>query len=136
IFETGEIIKKRALAQVTWEQNCKTYRVKALVPPDSGSAVLKIYAGRRGLMHSIKDNPHPLALAVPLTHAGPNPQFEFIPRHPTPHATKADIYVQQPQCYHLAVNNTFVFTIRQHPSAGPMTGDKPAKLALQSPSGK
>ncbi|KAF8460677.1 hypothetical protein BDZ91DRAFT_777386 [Kalaharituber pfeilii] len=108
VFESGEVIKKRALAQ--------TYRVKAITPGDIGHAVLK-------------DNPHPLAFA--------NPPYDFIPRHPTPHATKHDLYVAQPQCYQLALNNTFVFAIRQHLSSGANNStEKPAKLALQTPSGK
>ena len=68
-------------------------------------------------MHSIKDIPHPLAFAVPIIHTGENPPYEFVTRHPTPHAQRHDIYVVQPQCQRLALNNTFVFAIRQHPSS-------------------
>jgi hypothetical protein len=115
-FESGDVIKKRALAQAEWYNGDKRYTVKALLPGDEGSGVLKIYAGRRGLMHSIKDIPHPLAFALPIIHTGENPPYEFVTRHPTPHAQKHDIYVVQPQCQKLALNNTFVFAIRQHPS--------------------
>ncbi|KAI5799171.1 hypothetical protein DFH27DRAFT_483110 [Peziza echinospora] len=137
VFESGEVVKKRALAQVAWESGIKTYRIKAITPGDADHSVLKVYAGRRGLTHSIKDNPHPLAFALPLTHSGENPEYEFIPRHPTPHATKHDLYVQEPQCYALALNQTFVFATRQHLSSGAASStEKPAKLAIQTPSGK
>lgn len=118
-FENGEVVKKRALAQADWYNGTKRYTVKALLPGDEGSGVLKVYAGKRGLMHSIKDIPHPLTFAVPIIHTGENPPYEFVTRHPTPHAQRHDIYVVQPQCQRLALNNTFVFAIRQHPSSPP-----------------
>ncbi|KAH0545271.1 hypothetical protein FGG08_000570 [Glutinoglossum americanum] len=191
-FESGELVKKRALAQAEWIGGQKVYRVKALLPGDEGQGILKIYAGKRGLMvslpaerlpiyrlstnaiqHSIKDVPHPLAFAVSILHTGDNPPYEFLVRHPTPHAQRHDLYVAQPQCARLAVNNTFVFVVRQHPSSlsnyspnpgsaspapfvrpssamsmtsssaggsnysqGSSAQKKPAKLAIQAPSGK
>lgn len=117
LFESGEVVKKRALAQAEWYNGMKRYTVKALLPGDEGMGVLKVYAGKRGLMHSIKDIPHPLAFALPIIHTGENPPYEFVTRHPTPHAQRHDIYVVQPQCQRLALNNTFVFAIRQHPSS-------------------
>ncbi|KAF6841609.1 variant SH3 domain-containing protein [Colletotrichum plurivorum] len=117
VFESGEMVKKRALAQAEWFNGAKRYTVKALLPGDEGQGVLKIYAGKRGLMHSIKDIPHPMAFALPIIHTGENPPYEFVTRHPTPHAQRHDIYVVQPQCQRLALNNTFVFAIRQHPSS-------------------
>ena len=177
-FENGETTKKRALAQAEWIGGQKRYTVKALLPGDEGHGTLKVYAGNRGLMHSIKDNPHPLAFALPIMHSGDNPPYDFFLRHPTPHAQRHDLYVSQPQCARLAVNNTFVFTVRQHPSSlsdvppnngstspvpfarpssamsmfsssasGSNSGSsvtsgpghsqpKPAKLAIQAPSGK
>ncbi|KAF4452669.1 putative SH3-domain protein Cyk3 [Fusarium austroafricanum] len=117
VFESGEIVKKRALAQAEWFNGIKRYTVKALLPGDEGQGTLKIYAGKRGLMHSIKDIPHPMAFALPIVHTGENPPYEFVTRHPTPHAQRHDIYVVQPQCQRLALNNTFVFAIRQHPSS-------------------
>ncbi|KAK3377993.1 hypothetical protein B0H63DRAFT_478534 [Podospora didyma] len=116
-FESGEVVRKRALAQAEWFGGVKRYTVKALLPGDEGTGTLKIYAGKRGLMHSIKDIPHPLAFALPIIHTGENPPYEFVTRHPTPHAQRHDIYVVQPQCQRLALNNTFVFAIRQHPSS-------------------
>lgn len=116
-FESGEVVKKRALAQAEWYNGVKRYTVKALLPGDEGTGILKVYAGKRGLMHSIKDIPHPLAFALPIIHTGENPPYEFVMRHPTPHAQRHDIYVVQPQCQRLALNNTFVFAIRQHPSS-------------------
>ncbi|CAM1508302.1 Fc.00g051500.m01.CDS01 [Cosmosporella sp. VM-42] len=118
-FESGDVIKKRALAQAEWFNGIKRYTVKALLPGDEGQGTLKIYAGKRGLMHSIKDIPHPLAFALPIVHTGENPPYDFVTRHPTPHAQRHDIYVVQPQCQRLALNNTFVFAIRQHPSIAP-----------------
>lgn len=122
VFESGELLRKRALAQAEWFQGVKRYTIKALLPGDEGQGTLKIYAGKRGLMHSIKDIPHPLALALPIAHTGDNPAYEFVTRHPTPHAQRHDIYVVQPQCQRLALNNTFVFAIRQHPSSRPAGG--------------
>ncbi|KJZ74178.1 hypothetical protein HIM_06409 [Hirsutella minnesotensis 3608] len=116
-FESGEIVTKRALVQAEWFNGVKRYTVKALLPGDEGQGMLKVYAGQRGLMHSIKDIPHPLAFALPILHTGENPPYEFVTRHPTPHAQRHDIYVVQPQCQRLALNNTFVFAIRQHPSS-------------------
>ncbi|KAK7741058.1 hypothetical protein SLS53_005123 [Cytospora paraplurivora] len=121
-FESGDVVKKRALAQCEWFSGVKRYTVKALLPGDEGHGTLKVYAGKRGLMHSIKDIPHPLAFAIPIIHTGENPAYEFILRHPTAHAQRHDIYVVQPQCQRLALNNTFVFAIRQHPSSAPENG--------------
>ncbi|KAK4152634.1 hypothetical protein C8A00DRAFT_16075 [Chaetomidium leptoderma] len=116
-FESGDTVRKRALAQAEWFNGVKRYTIKALLPGDEGTGTLKVYAGKRGLMHSIKDIPHPLAFALPIIHTGENPPYEFVTRHPTPHAQRHDIYVVQPQCQRLALNNTFVFAIRQHPSS-------------------
>jgi transglutaminase/protease-like cytokinesis protein 3 len=49
-FESGDIVKKPALAQAEWIGGQKRYTVKALLPGDEGHGVLKIYAGHRGLM--------------------------------------------------------------------------------------
>ena len=124
-FESGEVVKKRALTQAEWIGGQKRYTVKALLPGDEGQGILKIYAGKRGLMHSIKDIPHPLAFALPIIHTGENPPYEFLTRHPTPHAQRHDLYVAQPQCQRLALNNTFVFAIRQHPSSLSSTSPNP-----------
>lgn len=180
-FESGDSTTTRALAQAEWIGGQKCYSIKAFLPGDDGQGLLKVYCGKRGLMHSIKDNPHPLTFSLPIFHTGSNPPYSFFVRHPTPHAQRHDLYVSQPQCVRLAVNNTFVFAVRQHPSslacASPtpdtpftrptsamsmasgitsatdnlsQTGSsstgsslqqqqhhfKPAKLAIQSPSGK
>jgi transglutaminase/protease-like cytokinesis protein 3 len=95
------------------------------LPGDEGHGVLKIYAGKRGLMHSIKDIPHPLAISLPIVHTGENPEYNFLTRHPTPHAQRHDLYVAQPQCQRLAINNTFVFAVRQHPSSQSVTSPNP-----------
>ena len=116
VFESGETTTNRALAQAEWVKGQKRYTVKALLTGDVGHGTLKVYAGKRGLMHSIKDIPHPLAFSLPIVHIGINPPYEFLLRHPTPHAQRHDLYVAQPQCARLAINNTFVFAVRQHPS--------------------
>ncbi|KLJ12147.1 hypothetical protein EMPG_09575 [Blastomyces silverae] len=124
-FENGDIAKKRAFAQPDWIGGQKRFTIKAVLPGDEGQGVLKVYVGKKGLMHSIKDIPHPLAFALPITHTGDNPTYDFILRHPTPHAQRHDLYVIQPQCAKLAVNNTFVFAVRQHPSSLPSSSPNP-----------
>lgn len=117
VFESGDTITTRALAQAEWVGGQKRFTVKAFLPGDASQGTLKVYSGKRGLMHSIRDNPHPLTFVLPITHRGINPPYEFFTRHPTPHALRHDLYVAQPQCARLAVNNTFVFAVRQHPSS-------------------
>ncbi|KAK5941054.1 hypothetical protein PMZ80_006331 [Knufia obscura] len=113
----------RVLSQPSWyrtspsghsETMQKRYIIKALLPGDERTGVLKIYAGKKGLMHSAKEIVHPLALAIPLRHSGENPQYEFARRHPTPHATRQDLYVIQPQCLYLGMGERYVFYVRQH----------------------
>ncbi|OJJ48515.1 hypothetical protein ASPZODRAFT_62924 [Penicilliopsis zonata CBS 506.65] len=116
-FESGDIVRKRALVQPDWICGQKRYTIKAVLPGDEGQGVLKVYTGKKGLMHSNRDIPHPLALALPIIHTGENPPYEFVQRHPTPHAQRHDLYIMQPQCARLAINNTFVFAVRQHPSS-------------------
>ncbi|KAL5447100.1 hypothetical protein PMIN06_007562 [Paraphaeosphaeria minitans] len=116
-FESGDVVRKPALAQAEWVGGQKRYTVKAVLPGDEGHGVLKVYAGPRGLMHSNKLNPHSLALGLPITHTGTNPPYSFLTLHPTPHAQRHDLYVAQPQCANIALNNTFVFSVRQHPSS-------------------
>jgi len=116
-FESGDVVRKKAFAQAEWIGGRKRYTIKTLLPGDDDQGVLRIYAGKRGLMHSIKDNPHSLAVALPLSHTGQNPAYDFHVRHPTPHSQRHDLYIAQPQCAKLTINNTFVFCIRQHPSS-------------------
>jgi hypothetical protein len=51
-FESGDVMKKPALAQAEWVNAQKRFTIKALLPGDEGQGVLKIYAGKRGLMVS------------------------------------------------------------------------------------
>lgn len=51
-FESGDIVRKPALAQAEWVGGQKRYTVKAVLPSDEGHGVLKVYAGPRGLMVS------------------------------------------------------------------------------------
>jgi transglutaminase/protease-like cytokinesis protein 3 len=129
--DTENVTKKRALAQPSWyktvpntEITQKRYVIKAVLPGDEGMAVLKVYAGKKGLMLSSRDVVHPLALALPLHHAGENPAYDFVMRHPTPHATRQDLYVVQPQCLRLGAGETYVFCVRQH--AASVVGATPA----------
>jgi hypothetical protein len=50
VFESGDVVRKPALAQAEWIGGRKRFTVKALLPGDEGQGVLKIYAGKRGLM--------------------------------------------------------------------------------------
>ena len=79
------------------------------------------------LQHSNKSNPYPLAFALPLIHTGPNPPYEFLLRHPTPHALRYELYVAQPQCFRLSINNTFVFAVKQHPCSSNTTSGEKAR---------
>src|SRR3954454_17873133 len=85
-------------------------------------------------MHSSKDIPHPLAFALPMTHTGENPSYDFVLRHPTPHAQRHDLYIMPPQCSRLAVNNTFVFAVRQHSASATPAKDEPSSNGRGSPS--
>jgi hypothetical protein len=51
LFESGDVVRAPALAQPDWHPGGeKRFTVKALLPGDEGRGVLKIYAGKRGLM--------------------------------------------------------------------------------------
>ena len=172
----------KALTQATSVNGQKLYTVKALLPNHTNRGILKVYAGKRGSMHSVKENPHPLAFALPILHTGNNAPYHFVRRYPTQYAVSNALYIVQPQCLSLSINQTYVFTIRQHrfskgkvspeeyslPSysfeqSAPAAGNrsrpalakdefllagsksrreaeqeqpKPAKLAIQTPSGK
>lgn len=153
-FESGDVVRKPALSQAEWHGGRKRFAVKALLPGDEGQGVLKVYAGKRGLMvnysfsrsnssgymltesqHTIKSNPHAVAMALPLSHTGQNPPYAFYTKHPTPHAQRHDLYVVQPQCLRLAVNNTFVFHVRQHPSSLLISSPNPASTRPLSRAG-
>jgi transglutaminase/protease-like cytokinesis protein 3 len=126
--DTDNITKKRALAQPSWYRTLPTtdvsqkrYVVKAVLPGDEGIAVLKVYAGKKGLMLSSRDIVHPLALALPLYNSGKNPASDFMMRHPTPQTTRQDLYVVQPQCWRLGAGETYVFCVHQHSASVPAT---------------
>lgn len=127
LFESGDIVRGRALAQAEFvaingtSTPLKRYTVRALVPPSANSATLKIYAGRKGLQHSINSNPHSFALALPLSHQGVNSEYDFFSRHPTPHALRHELYITGPLCRRLVCNNTVVFSVRQHAATTTMS---------------
>ena len=149
LFENGEVIKEPALTQPLWLDNGqrRVYRIKGFLSGEGVKGTLKVYAGKKGLMvttllnavnvkTSAQDNPHRLALTIPLSHSGTNPPFTFVTRHPTPHAQRHDLYIRQPQCKHLKINQTYIFSVLQSPSTLMSSEGKPAKLAIQSPGGK
>lgn len=140
LIESGEVMKSPALAQPYWIHGRRIFRVKAVVPDGETTGVLKIYAGRRGLLQSMKDIPFPLAVAFPISHVGKScGQFNFVDMHPTPQALRYDIYVVQPQCRELSRGSTIVFDFKQFPNnveSPVFSPTKTTKLALQSPSGK
>lgn len=122
------VTKMRVLSQPSWYRTGtnpdvlqKRYIVKAVLPGDEPIGTLKIYAGKKGLMHSAKEIVHPLAFALPLHHTGENPTYEFVRRHPTPHATRQDLYVIQPQCLQLGHGERYTFSVRQHSASVPGT---------------
>ncbi|KAK9454664.1 hypothetical protein V1511DRAFT_358554 [Dipodascopsis uninucleata] len=139
IMESGEVCKIPALTQPYWSRGARFFRAKAVLPENEQTGVLKIYAGNRGLVHSIKDNPYPLAIAFPVTHSGAGMNFSFVQRHPCSQAMRYDLYIVQPQCKNLVYNNTFLFDIKQFLigiESITLTPSKSAKLAVQGPSGK
>lgn len=125
LYEDPDSVNKmRVFSQPCWYRTGtnpdllqKRYVVKAVLPGDETFGTLKMYAGKKGLMHSAKEIVHPLAFALPLHHTGENPAYEFVRRHPTPHATRQDLYVIQPQCLHLGHGERYVFYVRQHPAS-------------------
>lgn len=50
LFESGDLVRKPAFAQPQWIGGRKIFTIKAVLPGDEGTGVLKIYAGKRGLM--------------------------------------------------------------------------------------
>jgi hypothetical protein len=53
LFESGDVVRKPALSQAEWFGGQKRFTIKALLPGDEGMGVLKVYAGKRGLMVSL-----------------------------------------------------------------------------------
>jgi len=52
VFEGGDVVRKPALAQAEWLGGRKHYIIKAVLPGDEGRGLLKVYAGKKGLMVS------------------------------------------------------------------------------------
>ena len=99
--------------------------MKALLPGDEGHGILHLLCWKtrsHALDQTISAS---TCVRLPIIHTGENPPYEFLTRHPTPHAQRHDLYVAQPQCHRLALNNTFVFAIRQHPSSLSSTSPNP-----------
>lgn len=127
-----------ALAQPYWQDNKRFIRVKAFLPDPITQGVLNIYLGDKGTLQSPNRAGLPMCYSVGITHQGQNAPFEFTTRHPTPHCQRQDIYVTQPQVKKLVTDNTYIFSVKQHPAKGITAGSGFArtKLAIQSPSGK
>ncbi|KAK9247599.1 hypothetical protein V1506DRAFT_531637 [Lipomyces tetrasporus] len=139
LMESGEVLKCPVLSQPYWIHGHRTFRVKTVLPQGESTGVLKIYAGRRGLLQSVRDNPYNLAIAFPVSHSGPSKPFNFVARIPTPQALRYDLYVVKPQCRDLLFGNAYTFDMKQFPNnveAPTYSPTKQAKLAVQSPSGK
>ncbi|KAK9452254.1 uncharacterized protein V1518DRAFT_410745 [Limtongia smithiae] len=139
LMESGEVQRLPALAQPYWVHGRRVFRTKAVLPTGEKSGVLKIYAGRRGMMQSAHDRVYPLAVALPITHEGKNAPFNFVQMHPTPQAQRYDVYVVQPQCLDLIAGSTIMFDVKQFPNnveSPVFSPSKQAKFAIQSPSGK
>jgi bifunctional glutamyl/prolyl-tRNA synthetase len=64
-FESGDVLRKPALAQTEWIGGRKMFTIKALLPGDEGQGVLKIYAGKRGLM--VSDSTYYSDVGIKLT---------------------------------------------------------------------
>jgi hypothetical protein len=62
LFENGDVVRTPALSQAEWFGGRKRFAIKALLPGDEGQGILKIYAGKRGLMVRLKSPlpPHTL----------------------------------------------------------------------------
>ena len=56
-FESGDMLRKPALSQAEWMGGRKRFTIKALLPGDEGYGILKVYAGKRGLMVSLLFSP-------------------------------------------------------------------------------
>lgn len=126
------------LAQPFWTNGKRHYRVKAFLPDPYSQGRLCIYATKQGMSQSIKEDCLPIAYSLGITHKGENASFEFVTRHPTPHAKRQDLYVIQPQCKKLIGGNSYEFIIDQHPSGGLTAGAGfvSLKLGVQTPSGR
>ncbi|KAK9462690.1 uncharacterized protein V1516DRAFT_647436 [Lipomyces oligophaga] len=147
LMESGEVEKRRALTQPYWVHGQRFCRIKASLPAEERSGILKIYAGQRGLLQSANDNPYGLALAVPISYRDSGSRivnsnrtsFDFVKLHPTPQALRFDLYVVQPQCRIVQCGTTVIFEMRQFPNNVETPGFSPSKqarLAVRSPSGK
>ncbi|KAK9478559.1 hypothetical protein V1514DRAFT_331002 [Lipomyces japonicus] len=141
VFESGDVTRTRTLAQPYWVHGRRLFRIKAVLPPGEHAGVLKVYAGRRGTVHSIRDNPYAPAVAFPVTHSGTgnDTPFSFVTRQPTPQAQRFDVYVVEPQCEELVYGNVFMFQIREYANnveSMVFTPGRTAKMAIEAPSGK
>ncbi|RUS21185.1 hypothetical protein BC937DRAFT_93396 [Endogone sp. FLAS-F59071] len=153
---------KRALAQCVETGGKRVCRIKAVLPPESHDGWVKIYAGQRGEVEGLRTinfinhfntpnppnsswfhtqptaaqsdcrPPWPLALSLPISHAGlASPPFDFVRLHyPPASARTPEFYVVQPQCYALFPMQRYRFRVRG------MQGDRVAKLTVRSPTGR
>lgn len=97
LFESGDVVKKAAFAQAEWVGGRKRFTVKALLPGDEGHGVLKIYAGKRGLMVSLQlllSIGIILTLVTALDKRQPPPSRPLSPT--LPHRPKPPLHLRNP----------------------------------------
>ncbi|KAI7878897.1 hypothetical protein K492DRAFT_196478 [Lichtheimia hyalospora FSU 10163] len=122
-------------------------KIKATLPPDQWMGWLKIYAGPRLTQPQQKMASHhyPLALCFRLTRqsmnttattqpaiqsisttiaSSPCAPFEFVQLH----VCQYELYVQEPQCFHLYPLQTYTFRVKSEHSHH--------KLAIRNPNGR
>lgn len=122
-------------------------KIKATLPPDQWMGWLKIYAGPRLTQPQQKITSHhyPLALCFRLTRqcmnttttgtsitqesintavSSPAAPFEFVQLH----VCQYELYVQEPQCFHLYPLQTYTFRVKSEHSHH--------KLAIRNPNGR
>ncbi|CDH59000.1 sh3 domain protein [Lichtheimia corymbifera JMRC:FSU:9682] len=121
-------------------------KIKATLPPDQWMGWLKIYAGPRLTQPQQKITSHhyPLALCFRLTRqcmntttgasitqesintavSSPTAPFEFVQLH----VCQYELYVQEPQCFHLYPLQTYTFRVKSEHSHH--------KLAIRNPNGR
>lgn len=136
LLDTEDHKKSPALSQVFWQNDKRYYRIKAVLPPSHSQGALNLYVGPRGTLKSITNNVLSLAYSMPMIHQGENPALHFVIRHPTPQSSSQDIYINEPQCRDLVHGQSYVFSMRQHPSTGNTRSARKIKMALQTPGGK
>ncbi|KAL0259131.1 hypothetical protein SLS55_006636 [Diplodia seriata] len=122
VFESGDVCRKRALCQPEWIGGRKRYTVKAVLPGDEGHATLKVYAGKKGLMST--------GSAMLGGRVSPNPFAR-----PTSALSMVSASASNAGSI-FSASSSGSDPLNPSSRAPPGASQKPAKLAIQSPSGK